>query len=526
MTDDSTQIQRLKTALDELRVINNLLNNIARIRETNHMMSLIINELVKVTDADQGIINLISRVGKDSLLTVARDRKKEQTGLPFKVDNLISGWVAKHKTMLKIDDLDDDDRFPGISSNDGQYSAIICIPMFVRDEIIGLTSLVRTRQQGPFTEDQCRVAGIIASQSAQILSNAKLLEELAQKNELLELSQQKLNEENVKLRSEVTANYGFENIIGKSPAMKKVLTLISKFCGHDSPALITGQTGTGKELVAKSIHYNSSRRDGPFVVINCGAKTESLLESELFGHVKGSFTGAIRDKIGLFKEADKGTIFLDEIGDASPATQVAILRVIQNGEIRPLGSTKTEIVDVRVISATNKDLNKGIRDGSFREDLFYRLSTFAIEVPPLSQRKDDIPLLINYFLNKLKIKTGKENLMISPEAMDILINFPWPGNIRQLENEIERAAVVCDPDGHIDVKDLSFKLLTSLDVYTDSDSHQVKLSDIIEKFERNLIISALAEYKGNIMQTSKALGLSRKGLRDKMARYKINREQD
>jgi transcriptional regulator with GAF, ATPase, and Fis domain len=486
-------------------------------------MDTIISELIRVCDADQGVINLVSPAEIDNLQTVVR---KSDSGLPYKLNDLISGWVLKNRTVLKIDDLDNDDRFTTLTSENGQYKSLICFPMMSRKDIIGITTLVRSEQKEPFTDDQTRLAGILASQSAQILSNALLLDELARKNELLEISQKKLKDENIRLQGELKTTYGFENIIGKSAEMRKVLGLISRFCENDSPVLITGETGTGKELVARAIHYNSSRKDRPFVIKNCGVKTEQLLESELFGHTRGSFTGAVKDKIGLFKEADLGTIFLDEIGDASLSTQAAILRVIEHGEIRPIGSSKTEIVNVRVLSATNKNLGKEIEQGDFREDLFYRLSTFLIELPPLRERPDDIPLLTNHFIRKQRIQTGNEKLAISKEAVDALLSYSWPGNIRQLENELERAAAICSPGDTIDVSHLSSEIVSSVSDGGQTFKFKGRLRDNIEKVEKDIISSSLLENDWNILQTSQQLGLTRKGLKDKMARYGIKKPSE
>jgi len=435
---------------------------------------------------------------------------------------MISGLALREKVAVKIDDLDHDRRFAGLSSDNGRFTSIMCCPMMARGEIIGLTSLVRSQDKGPFDDQQARLTGILTSQSAQILHNALLLEELSRKNDLLELSRRKLKEENLRLQGEVRESFAFEKIISKSPAMKRVLTLSSKFCNNDAPVLITGETGTGKELMARAIHYNSPRKDRPFVIKNCGVKTESLLESELFGHVKGAFTGADHNKIGLFKEADGGTVFLDEIGDAPLSTQAAILRVIQQGEIRPIGASETQYVDVRIISATNTDLQQAMREKIFREDLYYRLNTFAVELPPLRERLEDIPLLVHTFLQKLKVKLGRERLSISPEALRILVGFRWPGNVRQLENEIERAVVVCDPADTIDINDLSPEIIGQTTEPDGIGQYRGKLRDAVEQVERELIARTLAEYHGNIQQTSQALGLTRKGLKDKMARYGID----
>jgi len=502
------------------------MERVCQARETNHIMSVIIDELVSFTNASQGVVNLVSKRGESSLETVVRKEQPNSDDIPYKVDALLTGWILKHKRTLKVDDLDTDNRFPGLSSEGGRFKSILCCPMVVRGEIIGLTSLVRNEKDGPFNESQCRVAGIVASQSAQILRNAQLLKELASKNELLELSQRKLRDENIRLQSELDTTFAFENIVGKSAAMKRVLTLASKVSGNDSPVLIIGPTGSGKELIARAVHYHSNRRNKPFVVKNCGVKTESLLESELFGHVKGAFTGADRAKSGLFKEADGGTIFLDEIADAPQSTQIAILRVLETGEIRPIGASKTEYVDVRVISATNRDLAQEIEKASFRKDLYYRLNTFTIELPPLNDRREDIPQLVHHFLRRLKVKLGADQLSVTPEALEALCTYSWPGNIRQLEHELERAAVISEADGVIGLVDFSPEILGTTTRGPAPGHPGGHLRKVIEKVERDLIKSTLTENKGNIQRTAKTLGLTRKGLKDKMSRYGIGSEKE
>ncbi len=515
----------IRSDLDELRCINRIIDKICRIRETNHIMSIIIDELIGATGADQGVINLVSPHKEEDLVTVVRKTTTSENEIPYKVNSLLTGWVLKENKFLKIDDLDNDDRFKGLSSENGHFKAILCFPMVVGGEIIGLTSLVKSEKSGTFGDDQCRQVGIIVSQSAHILNNALLMEELARKNEYLEILKEKLQDENVSLKAELENKFSFENIVGNSRALKDVLTLASKVSVNDSPVLLTGQTGTGKELMARAIHYNSPRRDKPFIVKNCGIKTESLLEAELFGYRKGAFTGADRDKPGLLKEADSGTIFLDEIGDAPQSTQAAILRVLENGEVRPVGAEKTEYVDVRVISATNRDLKKKMEDGSFRQDLYYRLNTFTIELPSLQQRREDIPLLAQYFLKKLKIKLNNDNLSMSQAAIDLLSKYSWPGNIRQLENEIERAAVTCSAD-IIDINDFSPEIIESTLIQMELSSYSGPLRSIVEKVEKEIISSMLKNNDGNIMRTSKVLGLTRKGLKDKMSRYGINTDQE
>jgi Nif-specific regulatory protein len=522
---EGNSIEQLRATLEELRNINRIIEKISRVRETNHIMSIIIDDLVRLADADQGVINLVTPSSADDLMTVVRKSQPTAASIPYKVNSQVSGWVIRNKRTLKVDDLDTDDRLSGLSSEQGQFKSLLCCPMLARAEMVGLLSLVRSQEKGPFGDDQARLVSIVASQSAQELANALLLEELARKNELLEISQKKLHSENVRLKLEINATFAFENIVGKSEAMRHVLTLASKVSANDSPVLITGQTGTGKELLARAIHFNSSRREKPFVVKNCGVKTETLLESELFGHTKGAFTGADRAKAGLFQEADGGTIFLDEIGDAPLSTQVAILRVLESGEIRPIGASKTDFVNVRLISATNKNLQEAIESGDFRRDLYYRLNTFTIDAPPLTARHGDIPLLVYHFLKQIGVKLNRESLTITPAALDVFNRYSWPGNVRQLEHELERAAVVCESENQIELSDLSPELLGSTAVDMDTSGYHGKLREVIERVERDLLTATLEQTDGNILKTSKLLGLTRKGLKDKMARYGITAEK-
>lgn len=519
-----SEIDKNNKSFLELQNINSLLDKICRVRETNHIMTIIINDLISFTNADQGVINLVKPDTVDDMMTIIREKHTDEEDESFKVPDVIVGWVLKHRMLLSIENVDTDERFPELSSEKDGFSSLICCPMISHNNLIGVTTLIKQDTQNSFTKDDNRLVGIVTSQSSMILQNAILLEELARKNNLLKASQKKLEQENIRLRSEVEKTFAFENIIGKSVQIKKVLTLVSKVSMNDVPVLITGPTGTGKELIARAVHYNSARKNKPFIVKNCGVRTENLLESELFGHVKGAFTGADRTKAGLFKEADGGTIFLDEIGDAPLSTQVAILRVIENGEIRPVGSSKTEHVNVRIISATNRDLSKMIEEEKFRQDLLYRLNTITIELPPLAHRKEDIPLLVQHFLSKLRIKLNNPNLSIAPDVLSKFEQYSWPGNVRQLEHEIERAATICGFGEQIQVSDLSPDIVSLESGSGMSKKYSGQLKDAVEELEIDLITRVLTETKGNILQTSKILGLTRKGLKDKMTRYNIQIE--
>ena len=525
MSDDKTDSTQLQATVDELTIVNGIIDRICRVRETNHIMSIIIDDLIKATSASEGVINLVGRKNDLSLITIVRRSSQRSEDIPFLLSEQISGWVLKNQRQLIIDDIDNDERFADISSEDGRFKSILCCPMQVRGEILGFTTLVRDSQMGPFNERQSRLVGVVSSQSGQVLSNSILIKKLADKNELLELSSKKLFSENEQLRSKKGSSTGFEHIIGQSAAIRQVLTLSSKVSQNDSPVLITGPTGTGKEMIAAAIHSNSSRSKRPLVIKNCGVITESLLESELFGHVKGAFTGALGNKHGLFKEADGGTIFLDEIGDAPMSTQAAILRVLESGEIRPIGASKTEFVDVRIISATNRNLKKAMSEGNFREDLFYRLNTFTIELPPLSERREDIPALVHHFLQKVKIKLGISDLTITPAALDLLNRHAWPGNIRQLAHEIERAAVVADYHHSIDSTHLSPEIISQVGNEIIIENYKGQLRETVERVERDMIVATLDRNKGNILRSSKDLGITRKGLKDKIARYGLKADE-
>ncbi len=323
-----------------------------------------------------------------------------------------------------------------------------------------------------------------------------------------------LREENRLLQDEIGSQY--EDIIGRAEPMQQVFSIIERVAGEDSTVLIEGESGTGKELVARAIHRKSGRADKPFIKINCGALNDNLLESELFGHEKGAFTGAIRQKKGRFEMADGGTLFLDEIGDVSPTMQIKLLRVLQEMEFERVGGEKTISVDVRIISATNRELQKRIAEGDFREDLFYRLSVIPIKLPALRQRKEDIPLLVNHFLKKLTRKKLQPNGEIAPEGMKLLVEYSWPGNIRELENLVERLVVI-SPTPEIEPQLIARQLGG---VFSSTASYEnLPLEQAVNAFEKNLIIHALKRAGGIKNQAAKLLGLGTSTLYYKMEKF-------
>ena len=321
-----------------------------------------------------------------------------------------------------------------------------------------------------------------------------------------------------RLRQELQERYQFKNIIGESGPMQEVFKFIKKVTDSNVTVLLQGESGTGKELIARAIHFESEkRRNRPFVAVNCSALPESLLESELFGHEKGSFTGASGRRIGKFEQADGGTIFLDEIGEMSASTQVKILRVLQEREFERVGGNELIHVNVRVISATNKDLEEAIKKGEFREDLYYRLSVFPIVIPPLRERKEDIPLLTQFFVEKYAKREEKEISGVSPEALELLSIYQWPGNVRELENAIERAVILASSD-QILPKDLPANV-RAIGEKKITEPGSGQLNSWIEKLEEEALRKALLESEGNVSLTARKLGIGRATIYRKAKKY-------
>ncbi len=333
---------------------------------------------------------------------------------------------------------------------------------------------------------------------------------------------ERLRKENEFLRKEIKKEYSFENIVSKNEKMQKIFEVIRKVAQYKSTILITGESGTGKELVARALHYNSNRAQNPFIPINCGAIPENLLESELFGHAKGAFTDAIRTKKGLFEEADGGTLFLDEIGELPLPLQVKLLRVLQEGEIRRVGESKPIQVDVRIVAATVKDLGKEANEGRFRDDLFYRLNVLPVHIPPLRERKEDIPLLVNHFINVHNQSLNKRVAGIEPKALETLMNYKWYGNVRELENTIERAIVLTDGE-NIGLDNLPYEIQNfedkeQLPSLAEEEYSIKKTSKVLE---RNLIQKALKKTKGNHTHAARLLEISNRALLYKIKEYGV-----
>jgi DNA-binding NtrC family response regulator len=337
-----------------------------------------------------------------------------------------------------------------------------------------------------------------------------------------ELDVQQVRDENVRLKEALGKRYHFQNIVGRSKKMQEVLALVERVAPINSTVLIGGESGVGKDLIARAIHQNSRRASGPFIKINSTAIPETLFESELFGFERGAFTGALASKPGKFELADKGTLFLDEIGDVPAAIQVKLLRVLQEREFERLGGTKTLKVDIRMIAATNRDLRAALEEGTFREDLYYRLNVVPIDIPPLREHKEDIPDLVNHFLARFAADSDKEIEGITPAALDALMEYHWPGNIRQLENSVERA-VALSSGRMIDEKDIHLDTRQNKPATASSSSTMQFLPEgmTLEQWEDNMIREALRRANGNKSQAARLLGLSRNALRYRLGKLGV-----
>jgi Nif-specific regulatory protein len=506
---------------EDVTLLYEVSNSIHAIRDLDEMLQTILQKIravfrvegasLALHDAERGEFFFIRTL--EEARNGEHDRKQK---MRFPDHLGVAGWVLRERRPALIPDVTKDDRFfKGIDlQQDFQTRSMICLPLLTRRGLIGIL-YVLNKMEGEFTARDARLLEILSGTIAIAIENAQLYGELRQHASSLE-------QENLRLKSEVQSRFNLQGVVGSSAAMRRLFDLLEKVIDTSTTVLIQGETGTGKELIAKVIHYSGPRRDKPFVAENCGALTESLLESELFGHVRGAFTGAVSDKKGLFEVADGGTVFLDEVGDMSPAMQVKLLRVLQEGQFRPVGGSQFRKVDVRLIAATNRDLEEEVRKGNFREDLFYRVFVFPIVMPPLRERREDIPLLIEHFRKKFGKRLKGRTPRITPRAMDLFCRYDWPGNVREVENEVERAMTLSSAEEEIREEHLSPKIKASHVKAVGADGIEGgTLQDVTERIEQKMIREALKNSKGNRSQAARALGLTRQGLLNKITRYKI-----
>lgn len=480
------------------------------------LVELLIREAPSVMNAERATIFLADEQTQELYSHLGVGLQHYQIRIPW--DSGIAGWVFTHGKPLNIADPYNDARFnKNVDPRTGFHTKnLLCVPLKTPvGQTIGAFQVLN-KKAGVFTSTDLEIAEILASQAARSMEHALEWDDLRQRASMLK-------QQNVDLKQALQPKAPLEEIVGSSKAIQDVRSLIRKVAPTETTVLIEGESGTGKELVARAIHQLSPRNDQAWVSLNCAAVPSELIESELFGHKKGAFTGAVADHKGVFRSADKGTLFLDEIEATSPAMQVKLLRAIQVGEIKPVGENTTQQADVRLVTATNRNLQEHIREGLFREDLFYRINVFPITIPPLRERVEDIPVLIQHFLHRFYLQTGKMIRGIDPAALDLLVRYPWPGNVRELENEIERAQILAVEGSNISVRCLSPRITQSLEqiLKTKTPTEFPKLKDAVDDLERKMIVQALERYEGNKSLVARSLGLSRQGLINKIYRFGI-----
>jgi transcriptional regulator with GAF, ATPase, and Fis domain len=387
------------------------------------------------------------------------------------------------------------------------------VPLWRGEEILGVLQVDNRAQPGMFKDRDLDLLMLVGQQASLAVHNARLYRRVKQ-------AEMSARTENSFLKQR--AQKKFEGIIGDSKAMQSLFEKMAKVVDTRVSVLIEGETGTGKELVASAVHYQSRRKDRLFIAQNCAALPETLLESELFGHKKGAFTGATEDKKGLFELADGGTLFLDEIGEMPLGLQAKILRTLQEGEVRPLGSGVVKNVDVRIVAATNRKLEDEVAAGRFRQDLYYRLQVFPVRIPALRERREDIPVLAAHFLKRYTHELGKPVAGFSQQAMELLMSYDFPGNVRELENEVQRLVIQCDPGGYVMAEHLSPRIRKIEGLLDKIRAPRGTLKDMIEHIEKWLLIEALREHGNNKSATAKTLGITREGLHKKLKGYGIS----
>ncbi|MCI0698837.1 sigma-54-dependent Fis family transcriptional regulator [candidate division KSB1 bacterium] len=415
-----------------LKAANRIALLLSKAQRVEDAVEQLMAEFVELAQADEGSIQLLRPTSPMSRRTLIRRAGARNGWLDSRLDDLLTGWVVKHKQALLTNDLASTLDLGKTAERYAEIRSVLAVPLIVQEQVIGVVNLIRAPATAPFSMADQRLVDLLAREIAGFIEQAHIREQLFNDYE--------------RLRQEIPERFGIHGIIGHGGAMKEVFSVLDRIIPTDGRVLIHGESGTGKELIAKVIHYAGPRQAAPFVAVDCGALPSNLLESELFGYVRGAFTSANRDRRGLFEEADTGTLFLDEIVNMPMELQAKLLRAIQESEIRPLGNSQVRKVDVRIIAAASESVRDEMIAGKFRRDLFYRLNVVNINLPSLRERKEDIPILADHFLGTLNRKYGKHIKGFHPDTMTHLAAYAWPGNIRELEHAMERAVVLCQSD--------------------------------------------------------------------------------
>jgi Nif-specific regulatory protein len=504
MNESGETSQWLDTLVEVVQLVNSSL-------DFEEVLRLTLEGSMRVTNAEAGALILLDELEDELIIKVAAGPKaQEAQDMRFPKGQGIAGWVAEKGEPRIVSDVEQDRHFfRNIDQTTGfKTQSILAAPLRVKQELIGVLEVINKRQGGNFGEADLKPITTFADLAAIAIDNAGAYTELRL--------------ENRRLRARLDLEGA---IFGRSPAMWEVVQQIERVARRPVTVLVRGETGTGKGVIAREIHQRSPRRDQAFVEVDCGAISQGLWESELFGHKRGSFTGATQDKEGLFEAADGGTIFLDEIGNTPLELQARLLHVLQEGEIRRVGETRVRKVDVRLLAATNRDLEKAVQEEGFREDLFFRLNVFPVFLPPLRERTEEVPSLLDYFIDKFNQELSGNVDGVSPEALQLLMAYPWPGNIRELENFAKRLIVMVD-EGDIGLEHLPPEIQrgTGQDSGTGgkSSSSAGSAPQTLADMEQEQINRALEDAQGNQSQAARLLGISREQLRYRMRKYGID----
>ena len=488
--EDDNEGHTAQAGLDGLRRLFELSQRLMQCKTVDEQLEALLDGVIGATHAAKGfLLRLEEGAGPGAAMEprIVAARNLGGKTLPPSVeqlsDSIVSRVLATRQPLIVSDALKDTMFGRSESVMNLQLASVMCAPLIARGELLGLIYVGNDSVRGLFAEASLDVLTIFAGQASLLLQNAMLLAELrSDKGKLEELLHQK----------------SFGDIVGTSPSLVEVFRKVEKVAGTDISVLITGETGTGKELIARELHRRSQRASGPFIVVNCGAIPENLMESELFGHVRGAFTGAIATRTGKFQAANGGTIFLDEIGEMPIALQVKLLRALQERTINKVGDTKTERIDIRVVAATNRDLEAEIKKGGFREDLYYRLNVVNLHLPPLRERGDDTLILAKFLLAKYAEELNAKVKGFTPNALIAIKKYDWPGNVRQLENRIKKAIVLCDK---------SLVGPEDLDLFAEALAPIMTLTQAREDFQRRYILEVLERNNGNRTKTARDLGV-------------------
>ena len=551
-----------------LRVFARITRGLLRETDLQRLLRLIVDSAIDLVGAERGFLILTpgatpageagtgragssTDAGRIEDMKVRIARSFDRADIPVPASRLsmgIAGRVLNEREGVLSVDAGHDVRFDGMASvEDLQLRSVMCLPIFAagpeESAVEGVLFVDNRLQEGAFDEDDLDLMRMLSDQASIAIANARLMAELRERNERLERSGQKIELLNEQLGRKVRdrdtelavvrkelgrerGRYDYTAIVGASEGMRRVFKQLDKIIESELPVLVQGESGTGKELIARAIHFNGPRKDRPFVSENCAALPDTLLESELFGHARGAFTGAHKSKRGLLEQADGGTLFLDEIGDMSPEMQKKLLRVLQEGEFRSLGSERRINVNVRVIAASHHDLEALVREGGFREDLFYRVNVLRVDLPPLRERREDIPLLADALLARAAREAGKAVPVLPHEVLAALVAHEWPGNVRELENEMRRLVVMAA--GEVRLEHLSASVVERRSPLASRGGTAViepgaNIRDAVAELEQRSIEAALEAAGGNKSRAAKTLGISRFALQRKLDKYGITK---